>query len=192
MSALALSLVLTLSAADDELLSGHAPAKVQVTHPVPAWAPRTFSLGMTAREGLWSLQVRLGWEAAFYERRGHDLVFTVHLGTGLALAKPTGITDHFQHVALAGLGYRKVSKLVNWGFHWGIGIDWYRVAYGFAPLESRVVAYTEGKAQLGLRVLPNLVLGGWFGYGSPLAFDARYPGQTYSGGIMFGLYADWR
>ncbi|MEW5737635.1 MAG: hypothetical protein AB1938_01850 [Myxococcota bacterium] len=191
MHALALTLLLTLGADEQELLSG-PPKRFQATHPVPAWAPRTVSLGLTSREGMWSFQARLGWEAAFYERNGHDLVLTVHLGTGLALATPTGMTAHYQHVALAGFGYRKVSKLLNWGFHWGLGIDWYRAAYDVAPLESRVVAYTEGKGQIGLRVLQNLVVGAWFGYGSPVTFDARYPGQTYCGGLMFGLYADWR
>jgi hypothetical protein len=192
MSPLVLSLVVALGAEEQELVSGQAPKRVQAEHPVPAWAPRTVSLGLTSREGLWSLQARVGWEAAFYERSGHDLVFTVHLGTGFALALPAGMTAHFQHVALVGLGYRKVSKRLNWGFHWGVGVDWYRAAYSFALLEGRVVAYTEGRAQVGVRVLENLVLGGWFGYGSPVQFDARFPGQTYCGGIMFGLFADWR
>jgi hypothetical protein len=141
---------------------------------------------------MWSLQLRVHWEITFYERMGHDLVATAVLGTGLALSMPAGMNGHYQHVALAGIGYRKVGKLVNWGFHWGIGANWYRASYVSTPLESRVVVYTEGRGQFGFRVLPHLVLGAYFGYGSPVQFDSRYPGLTYCGGIMFGLFADWR
>lgn len=193
MNALALALVMTLSASDGEVLSGDpSPAKKEAAHPVPPWAPRDASLGVTISSPMVSLALRLGWQIAFYERGGHDLVVTVVLGTGLALTAPQGMTSHYQHVALAGIGYRKVGPFLNWGFHWGIGANFYQALYPAFPTESRVVPYTEGRAQMGVRVLKHLVLGGFVGYGSPIQFDARYPGQTYTGGIMFGFFADWR
>lgn len=193
MTALALALVMTLAAGDGELLSGSdTPAKKEPAHPVPAWAPRDASLGITINSPMVSAQVRIGWQIAFYERAGHDLVFTVVLGTGLAMSRPMGMDAHFQHVGLLGIGYRKVGPLINWGFHWGIGGNWYRADYPIFPTESRVVAYTEGRGQFGFRVLKHLVLGLFVGYGSPISFDARYPGQTYCGGLMLGFFADWR
>lgn len=192
MSALALALMLTLSA-ETEVLSGTPSSAAKAPeHPVPAFLPRGVSLGLSFNAPLWSLQARLQWEVGLYERRGHDLVATVVLGTGLAMALPPGMTAHYQHVGLLGFGYRKVSKLINWGFHWGVGANWYRAAFTARAFESRVVPYTEGRAQLGVRVLPHLVLGAYFGYGSPFEFNTRFPGLTYTGGIMFGLFADWR
>ena len=197
MSALAIALALSLSAADGEpvvetISWGDQATNKKATHPVPPWLPRSAALGLTAREGMWSMHLRLHWEIGLYERNGHDLVLIPLLGTGFSLSTPQGMTAQYQHVALLGFGYRKVSKLINWGFNWGIGVNWYRTAYVYTPLESRVVGYTEGRAQLGVRVAKNVVLGGYFGYGSPLQFDARYPGLTYTGGIMFGLFVDWR
>jgi hypothetical protein len=193
MTALALALVMTLAAREREGLSGSdTPAKQEPAHPVPPWAPRDASLGVTINAPMVSAQLRIGWQLTFYERRGHDLVLTVVLGTGLALSRPTGMDAHFQHVGLLGIGYRKVGPLLNWGFQWGIGGNWYQADYPMFPTERRLVPYTEGRVQLGVRVLKHLVLGLFVGYGSPVSFDARYPGQTYSGGLMLGFFADWR
>jgi hypothetical protein len=193
MHALALALVMTLAADDGEVLSGEDPAaRRRPAHPVPAWAPRDVSLGITLNSPLASAQLRLGWQITFYERGGHDLVVTAVLGTGLALALPLGMTAHLQHVALVGLGYRKVGKVISWGFQWGIGANWYSASFAAAAAESRVVPFTEGRAQLGVRARDHLVLGVFAGYGSPVRFDARFPGLTYTGGLSIGLFVDWR
>lgn len=194
MNLLALALMLTLAAPEGETLSGGDPLapKRAASHPVPPWAPRDASLGVTINSPMVSAQFRLGWQIAFYERGGHDLVVTIVLGTGVAMSRPSGMTAHYQHVALAGIGYRKVGPLLNWGFHWGIGANWYQALYPAFPTESRVVPYTEGRGQFGLRLMKHFVLGLFVGYGSPVQFDVRFPGQTYTGGLMVGLFADWR
>lgn len=186
--ALTLAAWVTMSAAGDDLHSTRAP----VEHPVPAWLPRDASLGLTVNSGLVSGQLRVGWQVTLYERGGHDLLAVLVLGTGLSFAQPAGMTTHYQHVALLGFGYRNVSDFFNWGFQWGIGADWYRVGYDRYPFENRVVPYTEGRVQLGLRAARALVLGLFGGYAAPVVYDSRHTGQTYAGGIIFGLYADWR
>lgn len=173
-----------------------SPAEEQTAKAlVPFWVPREVQTGLFVNSPMVALHVRLNWGLTFYERGGHNLFAALQVGTALALTVPVGMKEHFQHVALLGIAYRKTTQTLNWGFQWTLGPNWYRAS--FDPelswrLESYVVPYSEGRINVGYRVLKHLVLGIYGGYAAPVEFDERYPGRTYVGGVLFGLYADWR
>lgn len=167
-------------------------------HPVPAWIPRGASIGLFVNSPVVAPHVRIEWDVTFYESRQDAFIGLVELGTGFGLSLPSniGMKELFQHVALVGVGYRNTGSLFHWGFQFGLGPTWYRASYvPHAPylFESRVVGYAEGRAQVGLRLAPHLILGVYFGFASPWSFSTQlYPGNNYLGGFDFGFFADWR
>lgn len=177
------------------LVSTLAVTPVTDSPPVPWFVPRGAAVGVFVNAPVVAPHLRLAWEAAFYAAGRDALVGLLALGTGFGLGVPAPMTEHFQHVLLAGLGYRNTHRRLHWGFQLGLGAVWYRAAYqpgSVWALESRVLGYAEGRGQLGLRLAPHLVLGLYAGYASPWRFDARYPGNTYLGGVDLGLFLDWR
>jgi hypothetical protein len=163
--------------------------------PVPAWVPRGVSVGVFFNLPTVAPHLRLSWELGFFERPRNDFVAIVTLGTGAAVSLPPGFAENFQHVALVGLGYRSNHDVWQWGFQIVAGPVWYRASFIPAarqPFESRVLPYTEGRLQLGMRILPHLIIGLYGGYASPWDFDPRYPGNMLVGGPLAGVYADWR
>jgi hypothetical protein len=118
------------------------------------------------------------------------------LGTGTGASMPTAFKEHFQHVVLLGVGYRSNKEKWQWGFQVGSGPLWYMTNYVpevFYENENRVLGYVEGNVRAGLKLFPGAYTGIYFGYASPWSFDAqRYPGNTYCGGVDFGVYVDWR
>jgi hypothetical protein len=77
----------------------------------------------------------------------------------------------------------------------GIGAAWYRASFFSSnfPFDSWVTAYAEGRAQIGLKLAPNFRAGLYVGYGSVLKYPVNiHQGAWFVGGVLFGLYADWR
>lgn len=180
--AFAAALVLTTSEPAD------APA-------VPWFVPRSATLGVLVNPPAVTGALRLAWEGTIVTQSKSQLLWVLVLGTGAGLALPEGMRELYQHVMTAGLGYRYDAGRLHWGFQVGAGVLWYRAAYppmSFYRFESRVSGYAEGRAQLGLRVTPHLVLGLFGGYASPFVVRSTYPGSIYAGGFAGGLYVNWR
>lgn len=162
---------------------------------VPWFVPRSASLGVLVNPPAVTGAVRLGWEGGIVTQGHSELLWIATLGTGAGLALPTGMRELYQHVAIAGLGYRYDSGRLHWGFQVGAGVLWYRAAYppnSFYRFESRVTGYAEGRAQLGLRVAQHLVLALYAGFGSPFVVRSTWPGSLYAGGFSGGVLVNWR
>lgn len=162
---------------------------------VPWYVPRSFSLGVFINPPVAAPHFRLAWEGAIVSQPRNDLIWTVTGGSAFGLGVQRPMTEHYQHVLLAGLGYRSDRALLHWGFHVAAGPVWYRAAYlpgAFYTFESRVLGSVEGRLQLGVRLSGPLKLAAYFGYASPFAFNVRFPGNTFVGGVDAGLVLDWR
>ncbi|MFZ5438918.1 MAG: hypothetical protein ACOZQL_02860 [Myxococcota bacterium] len=162
---------------------------------MPWFVPRSVSLGVFVNAPMVTPHFRLAWEAPIIAQPRNHFIWTVALGSGVGLGVQSPMTEHYQHTAIAGLGYRSDRELVHWGFHVGAGGTWYRAAYkpgSIYSFENRVVGYIEGRLQLGLRITERLKLALYFGYGSPFVFNRVFPGNTFVGGVDAGLVLDWR
>lgn len=162
---------------------------------VPWFVPRSLAVGVFINPPMVSPHFRLAWEGAIVAQPRNDLIWTVAFGSGLGVGVQSPMTAHYQHTAVAGLGFRSDRELIHWGFHAAAGATWYRAAYkpgSIYDFENRVLGYIEGRLQLGLRITPALKLAAYFGYGSPFVFNSRYPGNTFVGGVDTGLVLDWR
>jgi len=187
-------LALALASALAVEISGPETLKREA-HPVPAWLPRTASVGMVVNPPAITLDVRLAWEIGVIEQPRNHLVIMVELGTGLALTTPKGLKNMYQHVAMLGFGYRSTRELFHWGFSVLTGPMWYRSAYGpntGFDFESRVVTYSEITGQVGLKLLEHFIVGIYLGYGAPWDVSTRFPSSIYLGGFRFGFFAEWR
>ena len=162
---------------------------------VPWFVPRSLTLGLFINPPMVAPHVRLTWEAAIISQPRNDLIWLFSLGSAIGVGMQSPMTAHYQHVVLAGFGYRSDRELLHWGFHIVSGPVWYRAGYlpgAFFKFESRVLGYLEGRAQLGLRITPKLKLAVYFGYASPFFFTPQFPGNTFVGGFDTGLVLDWR
>jgi hypothetical protein len=188
MNMLALAVALVLAGKSDE--------NTPLEHPVPAYLPREVELGLFVNTPMVAPHLRLQWDLTIYESQRDAFIGLFSVGSGFGLSLPNGFAEHYQHVVLAGVGYRNTAALFHWGFQVALGPVWYRTAYiptfPYA-FESRVLGYAEGRLQAGLRVQPHLIVGVYFGFASPWSFSFdRYPGNNYVGGFDFGFFADWR
>lgn len=177
------------------------PAPTEEPHPVPWFVPRTAVIGLflSPNSSAWtpSAFFRVGWEAAILERPRNHLVIIVDVGSSTALSTPLTMKELYQHVAVVGLGYRSTHALLHWGFHVAAGPIWYRASYvpaAHRSVESRVLGWTEGRVQVGVKLAQNLVVAAYVGMGAPWTVDAtlRYPANAYLGGLSLGFVVDWR
>lgn len=201
MSVAAVAMVVALATAAEPVEAKPAESKPAESKsessilPLPPWLPRGAAIGFFVNSPQVTPHVRLSWELALYERHLNDFVAVLTLGTGMGLALHPRLKEHYQHVALGGVGYRSNHASWQWGFQLQLGAVWYRAAY--APkepyrFESRVLGYAEGRLQVGLKLANHLVLGVYGGYASPWEFNPVFPANIYVGGLDFGLYLDWR
>lgn len=191
MPLLALALAATLSSSDPT----ERPPPEPEAHPVPVWLPRGASLAVLVTAPAVTPALRLQWEAAFYERPRNHLTLVLVVGTGLALNLPASVRELYQHVVFGGLGYKSTRERFHWGFQVGAGALWYRASYPpelhHTP-DSRVLGYSEGRIEVGVRLGPVLKLGGFVGYGAPWEFNERFPASAYASGVKVGVFLDWR
>lgn len=162
---------------------------------VPWYVPRSATLGLFINRPMVAPHFRLTWEAAIISQPRNDLIWLLSVGSAVGVGMQVPMTAHYQHVLLAGFGYRSDHPLLHWGFHVVTGPVWYRASYepgAFYKFESRVLGYIEGRAQLGIRIAGHLKLAVYFGYASPFFFAAQFPGNTFVGGFDTGLVLDWR
>lgn len=162
---------------------------------VPVYVPRSVTIGVLINPPVVTPRIRLYWEGALIDQPKNTLFWTAAIGTGVGVGLQKPMTAHYQHVLLAGLGFRSDRELLFWGFQVTTGPVWYRAAFlpgSIYAFENRVLGYIEGRLQLGLRITPHFRLALYFGYGSPYVFQRQYPGNTFVGGIDTGLVVDWR
>ncbi|MFT3708223.1 MAG: hypothetical protein QM817_11270 [Archangium sp.] len=162
---------------------------------LPPYLPRSAAIGMFINPPMVSPHVRLFWEGELIDQPRNKLIWIAGLGSAFGIGAQPPMTAHFQHVVLAGFGFRSDHQLLHWGFHVAAGPVWYRAAYkpnAAYAFENRVLGYIEGRGQLGLRVLPHLRIAVYAGYASPFTFQPQFPGNTFVGGFDFGIALDWR
>ncbi len=191
--ALLCSAVLTAAPADQAPVT--PPVESSAGPLVPWLVPRSASLGVFFNAPMVAPHFRIAWHGAILSQPRNELLWVFTLGSGFGLGVPSPMLTHSQHVLLAGFGYRSDRPLLHWGFHVAAGPVWYLATYAPGAInrdESRVLGYIEGKAQLGIHLSPHFRLAVYFGYASPFAFNVRFPGNTYIGGIDTGLVIDWR
>lgn len=173
----------------------HAPPPPPAEPLLPPYLPRSAAIGMLINPPMVTPHLRLFWEGHLIDQPRNALIWVAGLGSGFGVNAQPPMTAHFQHVLLAGLGFRSDHPLLHWGFHVVAGPVWYRAAYkpgSIYAFENRVLGYIEGRAQIGLRVLPHLRVALYFGYASPFVYQSQYPGNTFVGGVDTGLALDWR
>ena len=162
---------------------------------VPWFVPRSLTLGVFINPPMVAPHFRLSWEGAIISQPRNDLIWLFSFGSAVGVGTQAPMTTHYQHVVLAGFGYRSDRPLIHWGFHVASGPVWYRAGYapgGFYQFENRVLGYIEGRVQFGVRLTGHLKLAAYFGYASPFVFTVQYPGNTFVGGFDTGLVIDWR
>jgi hypothetical protein len=164
-------------------------------HLIPAYVPRTASLGIRLSTDTVSPEIRLGWEIGLYEVPRNHLVLILHVEAGSAVSVPRGLSSLHQYKAVAGVGYRTTRDLFHVGFHLGLGAAWYRA--GFVdritfPFENRVVGHSELRGQIGLRVTEFFIAGVALTYGLGWETNLLYPAGQFVGGFQISLFADWR
>lgn len=162
---------------------------------VPFYVPRSVKLGTFINAPAVSPNIRLVWEGAILEQPRNMLMWTASLGSAIGLNLQSPMTAHYQHVVLAGAGYRSDRQLIFWGFQVSAGPVWYRAAYkpgSVYQFENRVLGYIEGRLQLGVKLAPHFRLAAYFGYASPFTFQRQYPGNIFVGGVDVGVVVDWR
>ena len=165
----------------------------------PWFLPRYAWAGAIINKDIVAPTVRVGWEIAVLDQPRNLLTVVVELGPAFALARPSSVHLFWEHVALAGLGYRwGKDKGFTFGFLVAAGPVLHGARYtadrNGAPVqlsEQRVLGWIEGRAYAGLRAGPvTLALG--VGYGSSWNDNPYYFAARYLGGFTPGIYVNWR
>jgi hypothetical protein len=176
-----------------------APSTTQ-RESTPAWLPRGAFLGTYVRAGAVTPQVRAQWQLTLFQDRKDALVFVVEGGGGFAAALPDTVVAgraepmdaFFQHTVMVGGAYRNQSPS---GFHWGFQVTggplWYGAHLRNLPDERHMVGLVEGRVHLGYQV-GRVAFGVSGGYGEPFSHSRRSLASQYLGGLLVGLFADWR
>ena len=93
---------------------------------------------------------------------------------------------------MAGVGYRnQVRRAVHWGFQVTAALSGTGRIHRDLPDERYTVGMMEGRVQVGGSV-GSTVLGASLGYGEPFSYKRRSVSRQFVGGVLLGLFADWR
>jgi hypothetical protein len=167
--------------------------------PTPAWLPRSVFLGTGLAQDTVTPLGRLGWEITLNQQRGDALVVVGELGGGAAAVTSQRVglygsdrVESLRHgLAAVGIAYRGDRGPWNWGVHATVGPLWYHARLSTLPTENYVVGWIEGRAQIGYRI-GKVATGISLGYGSGFSEPVRSYTYRFTGGLMLGLYANWR
>jgi hypothetical protein len=168
----------------------------------PFWLPRQFLLGTYLRRGTMTPQPRLQWQFTFFEKRKDALVLLLEGGLGYSLVLPENAVEglatdvpfdsFYENTVMLGAGYRNQSPD---GWHWGFQVTagplWYGAHFTNLPDERYTAGLMEGRVQVGYQFGPT-VLGASLGYGEPFSYKRRSVSRYFAGGVLLGLFADWR
>ncbi len=121
-------------------------------------------------------------------------LWTVRQFAGYGTAAETNVRFRYLtvHTAMLGGGYRNQSP---GGFHWGFQVTAGPVFYGGryqdVVAENRTAGLVEGRVHLGHAVGP-VVAGAAVGYAEPFSVSRRSLAGPHVGGLLLGLFMDWR
>jgi hypothetical protein len=171
----------------------------QPESPTPFYLPRALHVGTFVGDAV-SPFVRLQWELTIIQERVDSFVLVLEGGGafGISFPKNAGpdqnkeMTSLRQYSILGGVGYRGTRRS---GFHWGAHIVagplFFNAKFNGLPSESSSVGVVEGRVQVGWK-LGLLVYGVGVGIAQTYQNPARVYSAPYLGGLMLGLFADWR
>lgn len=194
---LPLCFLLTLGAGSAALAQDEGPLRHQ--SPTSAWLPRGAFLGTYLRNGAVVPQARLQWQFTLFQDRKDALVFLLDGGLGFGASLPDSALEDadlpfksfYAHTVMAGGAYRNHrGPGWHWGFQVTAGPVWYGARYEGAT-EDRVGGLLEGRFHLG-RQFRQWGAGVSVGYGEPFSVARRSVAKEYVGGVLLGLFADWR
>jgi hypothetical protein len=158
----------------------------------PAWLPRGAFVGTYARAGAVTPQARVQWQWTLIQDRKDALVLVAEGGGGWAAALPDTVDAFYEHTLMVGGAYRNQSPS---GFHWGFQVTggplWYGAHLREVPDERYTVGLVEGRVHLGYQV-GRVALGVSGGYGEPFGHRRRSVASRHLGGLLVGVFADWR
>jgi hypothetical protein len=167
--------------------------------PTPAWLPRGALLGTLIRNDAVVGQVRAQWQLTLFQDRKDALVLLVEGGLGRSVSVPAVVQDTqvplrylTLHTAMVGGGYRNQNPGgLHWGFQVAAGPMFYAGRYTGVADEDRVAGLLEGRVHVGHAVGP-VVAGVAVGYAEPFSLARRSLARPYVGGLLVGLFMDWR
>ncbi len=196
---LPLCLLLALGAGSAALAQDDdAPRRHQ--SPTPAWLPRGAFLGTYLRGGAVVPQARIQWQLTLFQDRKDALVFVLDGGVGFGASLPDSAVEDedipfkslYAHSVMVGGAYRNHrGPGWHWGFQVTAGPVWFGADYEEAGREDRVGGLLEGRLHVG-RQLGAAAVGVSLGYGEPFSVGRRSVAKNYLGGVLLGLFADWR
>jgi hypothetical protein len=132
------------------------------------------------------------WQLTLFQDRRDALVFVLEGGGGYAVGLPDTVDAFYEHTVMVGGAYRNQSPS---GFHWGFQVTggplWYGAHLRDLPDERSTVGLVEGRVHLGYQV-GRVAFGVSGGYGEPFSHRRRRAASAYLGGLLVGLFADWR
>jgi hypothetical protein len=144
--------------------------------------------------------VRAQWQLTLFPDRKVALVFVLEGGGGFAAALPATVSPGrdepmdalYQHTIMVGGAYRNQSPSgLHWGFQVTGGPLWYGAHLRNLPDERYTVGMVEARVHLGYQV-GRVAFGVSGGYSEPFSHSRRSVASQYLGGLLVGLFADWR
>jgi hypothetical protein len=169
--------------------------------PTPAWLPRQVFAGTYFRSGVVTLQGRLQWEVTVIQERVDAFVLFAEAGGGAAvrLTQQAGLTGNIamtrfsQFAGVVGVAYRGTqSNGLHLGVQAGAGPYLYSARYAeFLLPEEAVAGIVEARVQVGY-AFGLVAVGLSAGYGEAFGIPQRINARPFAGGLLVGLFADWR
>jgi hypothetical protein len=168
--------------------------------PTPFYLPRGAFLGAFFKDAATTAQLRVQWQLTVVQEPVDALVLVLEGGLGYGLTHPRNagragtarMTYLYQHTAQLGLAYR---GLYPNGFHWGLqvttGPTFLGARFDTLPRERRIIGSVEGRVQFGWRVA-SVAYGVSLGLSQPYVYPGRSAAAPYLGGLLLGVFADWR
>jgi hypothetical protein len=169
--------------------------------PTPAWLPRGVFLGTTVREDVITPRVKAQWQFTFFQDPKDAFAVLLEGGLGWAVGFPepeartqqSFLGSYYEHTAQVGIGYRNhLPDAVHWGFQVTGGPVFYGAHFdGGIPADHRTAGIIEGRIHLGYQ-FGTTAVGAAVGYAEPFGLKRRSLGRFFVGGMMFGIFLDWR
>jgi hypothetical protein len=145
-------------------------------------------------------QLRIGWELTLIQEREDALLVVFEGGGGWALSTSLepdsegnpGFSWFFEHSLQAGLGYRQVfAEDFAWGFKVVSGPAWVGARSPGLPGERQLIGLLEARLEIG-HYFGSTQVGLTGGLQTVFGHVAHRYASHGAGGVMFGIFANWR
>lgn len=188
------------SVQDQALSDASELDQVPHIHPSSSWyLPRQVTLGGFAGR-TFTPQVRISWEWTFIQERSDALMVVLSGGGGWAAStadQPDSdgnapISWFFEQTVQAGLGYRGVfAEDWAWGFKVTAGPAWVGARSPGLADDRETIGLVEGLLEIG-HYIGTVQVGVTGGLQTVMQHPARSYASHGAGGVMFGLFTNWR